>query len=85
VIDEKTVEKEREKGFELTRSDRFRYRARYFTDSGIISSREFVLRHYQNFRHLFQSKNEKKPKPVKGFSGMYSLKRLSESIGSHPA
>ncbi|MDD2235156.1 MAG: hypothetical protein PHR37_04740 [Eubacteriales bacterium] len=81
VIDEKTVEKERKKSFELTRTDRFRYRTRYFTDSGIIGSREFVLRHYQNFRHLFQSKNEKKPKPVKGLSGMYSLKRLSESIG----
>jgi len=58
VIDEKTVEKEREKGFELTRADRFRYRT-------LIGSREFVSRHYQNFRHLFQSKNEKKPKPVK--------------------
>jgi len=81
MIDEKIVEKERKKGFELTRTDRFRYRTRYFTDSGFIGSREFVLRHYQNFRHLFQSKNEKKPKPVKGLSGMYSLKRLSESIG----
>jgi len=80
VIDEKTVEKEREKGFELTRTDRFRYRTRYFTDSGIIGSREFVSHHYQNFRHLFQSKNEKKPKPVKGLSGMYSLKRLSEAL-----
>ena len=81
VIDKKTIQKERKKGFELTRSDRFRYRTRYFTDSGIIGSREFVFRHYQNFRNLFQSKNEKKPKPVKGLSGMYSLKRLSENIG----
>jgi len=78
VIDEKIVEKERKKGFELTRADRFRYRTRYFTDSGIIGSREFVSRHYQNFRHLFQSKNEKKPKLVKGLFGMYSLKRLSD-------
>jgi len=81
VIDKKTVEKERKKGFELTRTDRFRYRTRYFTDSGIIGSREFVLRHYQNFKHLFQSKNEKKPNPIKGLSGVYSLKRLSERIG----
>ncbi|MDD4393460.1 MAG: hypothetical protein PHQ97_12030 [Desulfobacterales bacterium] len=80
-IDEETGEKERKKDFGLTRADRFRYRNRYFTDSGIIGSREFVLRHYQNFRHLFQTENEKKPKPVKGLSGMYSLKRLSENIG----
>jgi len=33
------------------------------------------------FRHLFHTKNGKKPKLVKGLSGMYSLKRLSENIG----
>ncbi len=29
--------------------DRFRYRTRYFADSGIIGSREFVDRIYQQF------------------------------------
>jgi hypothetical protein len=32
------------------------------------------------FKHHFNSKNEKKPKLVKGLSGVYSLKRLSEVI-----
>jgi len=27
---------------------------------------------------VFNSKNEKRPKPVKGLSGVYSLKRLAE-------
>jgi len=57
---------------------RFRYRTRYFTDSGIIGSKEFVNTNYQRFKHLFSSKHEKKPKPVKGLSGVYSLKRLSD-------
>jgi len=53
---------------------------RYFTDSGIIGSKEFVAENYQRFKHLFYSKHEKKPKPVKGLDGVYSLKRLSEIV-----
>jgi REP element-mobilizing transposase RayT len=80
VIDDKVVAKERKKDFEISRVSRFRHRTRYFTDSGIIGSKEFVTTNYQRFKHLFHSKHEKKPKPVKGLDGMYSLKRLSESI-----
>ena len=80
VIKEKVLEKERSKEFELSRSDRFKYRTRYFTDSGIIGSKEFVSENYRRFKHLFYSKRAKKPKPVKGLDGMYSLKRLSEAI-----
>jgi REP element-mobilizing transposase RayT len=80
VIDPKIVAKERKKGFEISRISRFRYRTRYFTDSGIIGSKEFVAGNYQRFKHLFYSKHEKKPKPIKGLEGMYSLKRLSEII-----
>jgi hypothetical protein len=80
VIDDKAVAKERKKEFEISRISRFRYRTRYFTDSGIIGSKEFVSINYQRFKHLFYSKHEKKPKPVKGLSGVYSLKRLSEVI-----
>jgi REP element-mobilizing transposase RayT len=80
VIDGKVVAKARRNGFEISRITRFRYRTRYFTDSGIIGSKEFVAINYQRFKHLFHSKHEKKPKPVKGLSGVYSLKRLSEGI-----
>jgi len=80
VIDGKVLEKERNKGFELSRSDRFKYRTRYFTDSGIIGSKEFVSTNYKRFKHLFYSKHEKKPRPIKGLAGMYSLKRLSEIV-----
>ncbi len=80
TISEKIIEKERRKDFEITRTDRFIYRTRYFTDSGIIGSREFVSVNYKKFKHLFLSKHEKKPKPVKGLAGVFSLKRFSENV-----
>jgi putative transposase len=80
VIGDRILEKERKRGFELSRSDRFRYRTRYFTDSGVIGSKEFVSKTYMRFKHHFNSKNEKIPNPVKGLSGVYSLKRLSGAV-----
>jgi putative transposase len=80
VIGDRILEKERKREYELSRSDRFRYRTRYFTDSGVIGSKEFVSKTYMRFKHHFISKNEKIPKPIKGLSGVYSLKRLSEVI-----
>jgi REP element-mobilizing transposase RayT len=78
VIEDKVLAKERRREFELSKSDRFRYRTRYFTDSGIIGSKEFVSANYGRFKHLFMSQKDKIPKPVKGLDGTYSLKRLSE-------
>jgi hypothetical protein len=80
VIGDRILAKERNREFELSRSDRFRYRTRYFTDSGIIGSKKFVSTNYQRFKHLFYSKHEKKPRPIKGLDGIYSLKRLSEIV-----
>ena len=80
VIDPRIFYKEKRKDFQITQASRLRYRTRYFTDSGIIGSKEFVNKHYQHFKHLFQSKNEKIPKPIQGLSGIYSMKRLSELI-----
>lgn len=78
AIDEKVLEKERKTDFKITRLHRFRYRTRYFSDSGIIGTKEFVSRNYKRFRDIFHSKNEKKPKPIKGLDGVYSLKRLAK-------
>ena len=78
VIGDRILKKERKREFELSRNDRFRYRTRYFTDSGVIGSKDFVSKNYMRFKQHFNSKNEKKPKSVKGLSGIYSLKRLSE-------
>jgi putative transposase len=80
VIDPAVLEEERAKDFNVDKIKRFRYRTRYFTDSGIIGTNAFVSENYQRFKHLFQSKHEKKPKPISGMNGLYSLKRLSEAI-----
>jgi putative transposase len=80
VIDDAVVKKEQKREYEISRIDRFRYRTRYFTDSGVIGSKDFVSKKYVRFKHHFNSKNDKKPKAVKGLSGIYSLKRLSEVI-----
>jgi REP element-mobilizing transposase RayT len=79
-IDAKLVAKERDGDFELSRVQRFKYRTRYFSDSGIIGTKEFVSQNYKRFKHLFHSKHEKQPRPIKGLDGIYSLKRLSELI-----
>ncbi len=72
------VEAERIKDFKITRGDLFRQRTRYFSDSGIIGSKEFVIINFKRFKHLFQCRHDKKPKEIKGLEGMYSMKRLSE-------
>jgi REP element-mobilizing transposase RayT len=71
---------DRSKGLELSGMDRFRYRTRYFTDSGIIGTKEFVSRCYQAFKGNFSSRHEKRPRLIQGLDGIYSLKRLSEAI-----
>jgi putative transposase len=78
IIEEAVVEKERKKAFKISKVDRFRYRTRYFTDSGIIGTKEFVTTNYHRFKDMFISKREKIPKAVAGLDGIYSLKRLAE-------
>ena len=80
VIDEQVMRKERKRNFSISRLDRFRNKTRYFTDSGIIGTREFVYQNYLRFKDRFQSKNEKVPRPVAGLEGIFSLKRLSEAL-----
>ncbi|MBL7225252.1 MAG: transposase [Desulfobacteraceae bacterium] len=71
---------DRSQGLEFSGVDRFRYRTRYFTDSGIIGTRAFVSRFYEAFKGHFSSKHKKRPRLIQGLDGVYSLKRLSESI-----
>ncbi len=80
VIDPRQLIREKKRGVEITQAGRLRYRNRYFTDSGIIGSEAFVSTHYQRFKHHFTCKHEKKPKPIQGLSGIYSMKRFSELI-----
>ena len=78
ILEDSMVEKEWKKEFKICNVDRFRYRTRYFTDSEIIGTKEFVSTNYQRFKDMFMSKREKIPKAVVGLDGIYSLKRLAE-------
>lgn len=80
TISSKKFNQEQKKDFKITRYDRFRGRTRYFTDAGIIGTKEFVSEQYNRFRHLFNAKHEKIPKSIKGLDGIHSLKRLSENL-----
>ena len=76
-INQEIHEKQQKKQFKVTKADCFKYRTRYFTDSGVIGSKKFVQENYQRFKNLFGCKQEKVPKPVKGLNSVFSLKRLA--------
>jgi hypothetical protein len=78
VLDRKVVERERKRKYRVSSVDRFRYRSRYFTDAGIIGSREFVGEVFDQVKHLLGSKDERRFKPVSGLERVYSMKRLQE-------
>jgi REP element-mobilizing transposase RayT len=79
VIDQKVVDRERKRKYRISRVDRFRCRSRYFTDAGIIGSKEFVGEVFDQVKHLLGSKDERRFTPVGGMDNVYSMKRLSES------
>jgi putative transposase len=56
----KIVEQERKKNYRLSRADVFRHRCRYFSDSGIIGSKEFVAEVFDGVKHLLDSKDERR-------------------------
>ncbi len=76
TIDKEVIKEEREKGYRLTLTDRLRYRTRYFSDSGIIGTKGFISKYYQEFKSYFNSGKEKKPKRIVGLDDIYSLKYL---------
>ncbi len=77
-IDPKIAAKEEWAKYQLSAADRLLCRTRYFTDSGVIGTQEFVSRCYRLFESHFACRREKRPKPISGLDGVYSLKRLSE-------
>jgi len=80
-IDQRIVERERRRQYRVGRAERFLHRSRYFTDSGIIGSKEFVGEVFDRVKHLLGSRGRRRFKPVSGLSGVYSMKRLQEKGG----
>ena len=79
-IDQKIVDRERKRKYRVSRTERFLHRSRYFTDSGILGSKEFVNEVFDRVKHMLHSKNERRFKPVGGIDGVYSMKKLGETI-----
>ena len=75
-MDAGIVAKERKKNFELKRFELFCYRTRYFSDAGILGSKEFVQEVFDQIKHLLTSKDSRKFTNLAGADGVYSMKRL---------
>lgn len=58
-------------------AERFIQRTRFFTESGIIGSREFVRQGFELFRDIIQTKRKRRPHKIQGLAEIYSLKRLT--------
>ena len=78
-IPQETYEAQERRAFAITAVDRFRCRTRYFTDSGVIGTKAFVAACYQRFETCFACRHPKKPHPVVGVEGVFSLKRLRKA------
>lgn len=77
-ISDAIYDAEERANFRLSGMNRFLYRTRYFTDSGVIGTKEFVARCACLFEKNFACRRPKKPRPIAGLDGLYSLKRLTE-------
>lgn len=76
-IPERILNKEKKKDFKYTKKDYFTMKTRWFSDSGVIGSKAFIESKASKFKEYFNTKNVKKPNPISGLGGIFSLKRLS--------
>ncbi len=74
-IPQEVIEDERRRKFRLGRRRLYLGKIRYFSDSGVLGSKAFVIHHYNKFKGFFRSK-KKRPMSVPGIDGVYSLKRF---------
>jgi len=77
-MDQKIVARERKKNFEMKRFELFCYRTKYFSDAGILGSKEFVQEVFDQVKYLLKSKNERKFIALTGADEVYSIKRLKK-------
>jgi putative transposase len=68
---------EKERGFELSRSEVLLYRWRYFSDGLVLGSKSFVQSAYTRFSGVVFYKKERKEHATGIAKGIYSLRRLN--------
>ncbi len=73
-------EREGRDGYRVSRVLIFRYRSRYFTESVVLGSKEFVRGVYGKLQSFMKTKQDRDPFKVQGIEGLYSLRRLREEV-----
>ncbi|HKK32807.1 MAG TPA: transposase [Desulfomicrobiaceae bacterium] len=76
-LDGDVVSRERKREFVLGDMELFRYRCRYFSDSGVIGSRAYVERVGRVLQEKVPKRKERPPHSFKGVTGLCTLKRLA--------
>ena len=66
--------------YRVSRALLFRYRSRYFTESVVLGSKDFVQEVYSNLRTFLKTKQDRDPTRIKGLDGLYSMKRLCKQV-----
>ena len=77
TIDENLLKFEKERHFELAKSEVFRYRWRYFSDGLVLGSKSFIQSAYESFSGVVFYKKERKAHATGISKEMYSLRRLN--------
>ncbi|SCY76008.1 REP element-mobilizing transposase RayT [Desulfoluna spongiiphila] len=78
-IERGILEMEEKGGFRMGQVRRLGYRAKCFSDSGVIGSQGFVAGMLHYFKERIPNKRKRVPLEVSGFEGIYTMKRLSRA------
>lgn len=76
-ISKKSYTRAKAKNFEYDFQERFLHRCRYFTDSVILGSIDFVKEHHALYKHKLFDKRERKFSEVESFQ-FHSMKRVRD-------
>jgi REP element-mobilizing transposase RayT len=77
AMDESVVQAARKRNYVLGDAEVFKYRCRYFTDSGVIGSREFVEKVGVRLKTMVPGRRDRSANRFKGVDGICTLKRLA--------
>lgn len=78
ISDSELTKRKRVKGDPLVRAATFSRRCRYFTDSGVLGSHDFVKEMFERVKHSLGSKDTRRFSLVHGVCDLYSMRRLGK-------
>jgi putative transposase len=77
MINENLLKSEKERGFEIPKSEILLYRWRYFSDGLVLGSKSFIQLAYTRFSGVVFYKRERKGHATGISKGIFSLRRLN--------